>query len=208
MGAALITTLESKKGSVMKKDLFLVIDMQNVYTEGGEWFCPNIDVATANIIKVIKRVDDSSAPADRVIFTKFIASKNPSGTWIKYNEENKAVNESAYANEIVDKLKPYVESHEVFEKAEYSSLSAKALKDTVSQYVDDGRVVVSGVVADCCVLATVMGLIDMGVKVIYLTDAVAGIDDETENAVLTVLKGLDPLHVRRMTTEEYLGNIN
>lgn len=188
----------------MNKDLLMVIDMQNVYSEGGEWFCPGIDAATENIIRVIEEAHKEKGAVDEVVFTKFIASNKPSGTWITYNEENKAVNESEYANEIIEALKHYADGCKTYEKSEYSSLSVPALKDIVSEYIDSGRVVVSGVVAECCVLATVMGLIDMGVKVIYLTDAVAGIDDETQKAVLKVLEGLTPLHIEFMTTEEYL----
>lgn len=191
----------------MNKDLFMVIDMQNVYAEGGEWFCPRIDVAANNIIRVIEAQRSNSRVITNVIFTKFIANKNPVGTWVTYNEENKAVNDSEYACEIIDVLKPYTKDYSMYEKSEYSSLSVLDIKSIASTYVDGGRVVVSGVVAECCVLATVMGLIDMGVKVIYLTDAVAGIDEDTQNATCKVLEGLDPLHVRRMTTEDYLKEV-
>ena len=187
----------------MKRDLFMVIDMQNVYAEGGEWFCPSIDIATNNIISVLQEAKENNAID--VIFTKFIASKSPVGTWVTYNEDYKSVNTNEYANEMIDGLKPYATDYEVYEKSEYSSLSVQDIRNLVSSYIEDGRVVVSGVVAECCVLATVMELIDMGVKVVYLTDAVAGIDDSTQQAVLKILEGLDPLHVRRMTTEEYLN---
>lgn len=49
--------------------------------------------------------------------------------------------------------------------------------------------------AECCVLSTVISLIDMGKKVIYCSDAIAGKNQETENAVITILKELSPLHV-------------
>lgn len=63
--------------------------------------------------------------------------------------------------------------------------------------------IVTGVVAECCVLSTVMSLIDMGIYVIYLKDAVAGIDETTEEAAIKVLEGLSPLHLKIMTTEDY-----
>ena len=50
-----------------------------------------------------------------------------------------------------------------------------------------------------------MGLHDEGVPVVYMTDAVAGIGEEYEAAVELILSGLEPLHVKRMTTAEYLG---
>lgn len=184
----------------MKKDLFLVIDMQNVYTEGNEWHCPNIEKAKDNIIRILK---NGSVDA---VFTRFIASDNPRGTWITYNEENAGVNGSAIANELMDELKPFAETYPVFDKSEYSSVSIDEVRKRAEDAIGDTNVVVSGVVAECCVLFTVTGLIDLGCDVIYLTDAVAGIDDATEAATITVLSGLAPLHVKCMTTEEYLNS--
>lgn len=36
-------------------------------------------------------------------------------------------------------------------------------------------VVLAGVVADCCVLATMMDAIDLGYEVVYLYDCIAGV---------------------------------
>ncbi len=66
-------------------------------------------------------------------------------------------------------------------------------------------VVITGVVAECCVLSTVMDLIDAGIYVIYIKDAISGIRPETEKAVETVLSGLCPLHLSVLCTEEYLS---
>lgn len=54
---------------------------------------------------------------------------------------------------------------------------------------------VAGVVAECCVLSTVFELIDMGKKVIFCKDAIAGQKSEKEMAVIEVLKALSPLHI-------------
>ena len=62
----------------------------------------------------------------------------------------------------------------------------------------------TGVVAECCVLSTVMALIDEGIYTIWLSDAIAGLDAPKEEATERILSGLDPLHLTRMTTEEYL----
>ena len=69
------------------------------------------------------------------------------------------------------------------------------------------RLVITGVVAECCVLSTCFEAIDLGCKIIYLSDAVAGIDDDTEKSVVKVLIGLFPLHVEIMTTSQYLKSL-
>ena len=181
----------------MKKDLLLVVDMQNVYGEGGQWYCPGVKVAGDNIKKILKKNPKNLD----VIFTAFVAPKHPQGAWADYNRENHLVNQDAYANKIMDLFSDDLKMYPLYEKSTYSSLS---IPEVLKGVEGADRVVLTGVVAECCVLATAMALIDQGSYVVYLTDACAGINEETEKAVETVLKGLEPLHVKRMTTKEYL----
>lgn len=180
------------------KPLLLVIDMQNVYSQEQIWECENFSNVCKNIQKLINNLTN-----EQTILTRYIASENPIGIWKDYNRENINVNNNAWLNEIVDELKDSVEKHDCYDKSVYSSLSIKEIKEATQEKT---CVVVTGVVAECCVLSTVMDLIDAGVYVIYLKDAVAGISKETEAATLKVLEGLSPLHLRFMDTEEYISN--
>lgn len=181
------------------KDLLLVIDMQNVYAKGGTWCCPKAETAAANIKRLLKDKED-----DEVIFTKFLAPKEPKGTWKEYNRINAEVNEDAYANEIMDIFSEDVKRFVVYEKSTYSSTKVPEVLEAAKAC---DRVILSGVVAECCVLATAFALIDEGIDIVYLTDAVAGIDKHTEEAAVEVLKGLDYAQVRLMTTDEYLTSM-
>ncbi|MDO4474746.1 MAG: isochorismatase family protein [Eubacteriales bacterium] len=181
----------------MSKDLFLVIDMQNVYTDEGKWCCPATKEAALNI----KRILQSKKEEINVIFTRFLASSDPQGVWKEYNIENQDVNEDAFSNEMMAVFQSELEEYPLYTKSTYSSLAIPEVQKAVKE---SRRVVVAGVVAECCVLSTVMSLIDEGIPVVYLTDAVAGIDKDTESAVELILSGLEPLHVQRMTVEEYL----
>ena len=67
------------------------------------------------------------------------------------------------------------------------------------------RVVLTGVVSECCVLSTAFAAIDMGCHVVWLKDAVAGFDRDKERGAELMLEGLSPVHTTLMTTEEYLG---
>ena len=52
------------------------------------------------------------------------------------------------------------------------------------------RVVLTGVVSECCVLSTAFAAIDMGCHVVWLKDAVSGFDrDKERGAELPVGKG-------------------
>lgn len=179
------------------KPLLLIIDMQNVYSQGHTWECKNFNNVCQNIQKLL-----NSSNGEQIILTRYIAAENPIGVWNDYNRENINVNNNAWLNEIVDELKETAEHNECYDKSVYSALSISEIKKAIQEKT---CVVVTGVVAECCVLSTVMDLIDFGVYVIYLKDAVAGIDLETEEATIKVLEGMDPLHLKIMTTDEYIN---
>lgn len=174
-----------------KNPLLLVIDMQNAYMPGQPCACQNYDVASANVIKLCKRIDN-------VIFTKYIASKNSSGVWAAYNQINKEINENAWLNELsIDPL-----GHRCYNKSVYSAYSIKEVQEAASLATS---IIVTGVVAECCVLSTVMSLIDAGKYVYYVYDAIAGATSETEQETMKVLEGLTYVHLRFVTTEEMLS---
>lgn len=205
-------------------DLVLVIDFQNVYLPGQPWACPASPKAIENIEKILNRaarpVPKTNPASIDVIFTRFIAPENPDGTWKTYNRVNQRVNENEWLNELVEPFQPLADSspasekaahapaltgvppYPVYDKSTYSSLTVPAIR-TAAAKAD--RIVLTGVVAECCVLATAFHAIDLGLPVIYLTDAVAGLDEPKEKASELMLKGLEPVQVRLMTTEDYLN---
>lgn len=185
----------------MNQDLILVIDMQNVYGEGGQWCCPRSSNAALQIRRLLDSEKVHTRREAEVIFTRFLAAETPTGVWKQYNEENAEVNADPVANAMMDLFLEDVRKYPLYTKSVYSSVDIPEVCEAAKKA---DHVVVTGVVAECCVLSTVMALIDLGVSVIYLTDGVAGISKETEAAVELVLAGLEPLHVRRMTVEEYI----
>ncbi len=179
------------------EDLLLVIDMQNVYTEGQKWECEEIQKTADLINKVI-----DSGKCKRVIFTKYVCQEKPKGNWKKYNEMNREVNENHWANEIMDAFHEKIGVWPVYEKNVYSSYSVPELACEVR---NADRVVITGVVAECCVLSTIFQLIDTGVEIIYLNDGVAGMKTEKKKAVELILSGFEPMHLKMMETDTYLS---
>lgn len=180
-------------------DLVLVIDMQNVYRKGEPWACLHTDRAAENIRKVLDR-----RPAVRALFTKFVPPVHPEGAWKDYNQAYREINESVYLNELVPVLKKRAADYPVCEKSTYSSLRVPEVRDRAREA---GRIILTGVVAECCVLATAFDAIDMGCHVVYLTDGVSGFDAAREEAAVLALKGLSPVHTAIMTTQEYLDEM-
>ena len=177
--------------------LLLIIDMQNVYKEGQPWACKNYDNTLSNIIDLL---DSKHFSKDNTILTRYIASDNPVGVWKAYNKEYAAINANPWYNALDQKLQRCCEGYRCYDKSTYSSYSVKEIQNEVAK---SSSVVITGVVAECCVLATVSSLIDAGKYVYYVTDAVAGLDKEKEDATIKVLEGLTPLHLTIITTEDF-----
>lgn len=179
-----------------KKDLLLVIDMQNVYTKGQKWACMDTEGAAVRVEKII-----DADICEEVIFTRFLPSDKPSGVWKDYNKVNEAVNADIFANEMLPRFTGYLKKYPLYTKSVYSSL---AIPEVLEAARRADRVVIAGVVAECCVLSTVLALIDEGIYVVYLTDGVSGLDREKEAATELILSGLSPLHVSMLTVEKYI----
>lgn len=181
------------------KDLLLVIDMQHVYEPGQPWACPKIMDACTNIIKLLE-----SGRADQVIFTRFDAAEDPAGAWADYNREYADINADPDMARIIAPLEELSKQHTVCSKHTYSSFAVPEVAEASARA---GHVVVTGVVAECCVLSTVEALIDAGCHVIYLDDAVAGQTPELEQMVRQIISGFSPVHTQVMSTREYLDGL-
>lgn len=184
-------------------DLLLIIDMQNVYTTGQKWACLDTEGAAERVIHLLKQMENEDC--QNIIFTRFLASETPTGVWKEYNIENAAINADTWANEMLPEFSLWLTKYPLYTKSVYSSLAIPEVL-TAAQKAD--RVIIAGVVAECCVLSTVLALIDEGIYTIYLTDGVSGLTKEKEEATELILSGLSPLHVNLMTVEEYLHESN
>ena len=181
----------------LNNPLLLIIDMQNVYKEGQPWECKNYDNALSNILDLL---NDGRFSQDNTILTRYIASAHPTGVWKNYNKENAEINANQWYNDLDQKLQLRCKDCKCYDKSTYSSYSVKEIQEAIN---NASSVVITGVVAECRVLATVSSLIDAGKYVYYITDAIAGLDNEKEEATIKVLEGLTPLHLSIMTTNEF-----
>lgn len=177
-------------------DLLLIIDMQKVYEDGQPWCCPAFNQVQNNIITLLT----AKPTPDPVVFTRYVAPTHPVGTWKNYNQKYTDINNAAKLSELTEALKPYAKHSRIYNKSTYSALGIPALQEMLNS-ID--RIIITGVVAQCCVLSTVMGLIDTGIPIIYLQDAVAGQSVDSEEMTTAVIKSFSPIHTSIMTTAEY-----
>ena len=182
------------------EDLLLIVDFQNVYLPGSYWSCPGMPDAMRNTLAVL------SAPnAPDYLMTAFIAPEEPEGRWALYNEEYSGINGDAFLSEFAEEIRPYAtDGHMVF-KSVYSSMECEEVQAAM-----EGKkaVVLTGVVAECCVLATLMDAIDMGYEVVYLYDGIAGTSEKDEQMILRLAGYFAPVHVTVMSCAEYIAAIS
>lgn len=181
-------------------DLCLIIDMQNVYLPEQPWACHAARQAVASIQKLL-----DMHSCDNYIFTRYIAPSNPVGTWKNYNEAYQEINSNPWMNEIVDELIPYTKKYPVYDKSTYSSLHQPDVAMLCSMA---DRIVIAGVVSECCVLATILHGVDLGLPIIYLKDAASGLSQESDHMAETIISNFSPIHTQIMTVDEYIKSRN
>ena len=181
-------------------DLLLVIDFQNVYLPEGDWACPTMPQAVKNTRYLM-----DSGVMGKTIITQYLAPQNPVGRWKEYNREYAAINENAYLCDLADEIKPYLSRAELVVKSTYSSLSVPAVREAALRA---DHVLLSGVVAECCILATMMEAIDLGIHVIYLEDCVAGQSEENVKMVRKLAELFSPMHTQVTDSRSYLAGLS
>ena len=182
------------------RKLLIVVDMQNAYTKGNPWYCPNIEVVSDNIRKIVMTGIDT-------VFTVFNKPCNATGTWKEYNEKYKDINKNYPLNELIfdmGTLLTRVNVLGVFSKQQYSSLSEPEVLEIAKEY---DEIIITGVVAECCCMFTAHSAIDLGKKCIWVTDAVAGENAENEVLCQKLLRCHFPLHGKITTTKELIKEI-
>ena len=120
--------------------------------------------------------------------------------WKRYNEEYAEINADEFLSDFPEPIRKITNDENVYIKDTYSSLKSAALKTALK---GKKRVVLSGVVAECCVLATMMDAIDLGYEVIYLYDCISGFTAENEKMIRTLAESFSPIHTRVMNSGEY-----
>jgi nicotinamidase-related amidase len=89
--------------------------------------------------------------------------------------------------------------------AVYSPWMAPALQILLQRRGAD-TLIVTGGETDVCVLATVLGAIDRGYRVVVASDAICSSADETHDASLRLYQGRYGQQVEIATTEQILLN--
>ncbi|GHC71183.1 cysteine hydrolase [Limoniibacter endophyticus] len=174
-----------------------------MFAEDTPWQVPWLMKITPQLEELVGR-----AP-EKTIFTRFIPPKRAEdapGAWRSYYEKWRVMTGEMLAPEMLE-LVPAMARHTPPARSFAKTTFSPWLGGELNAHLQETRVdtlAISGGETDVCVLATVLGAIDLGYHVILLTDAVCSGADETHDASIKLLGDRFSVQLRLMTTEDFL----
>lgn len=183
--------------------LHLCVDMQRLFGPGYPWAVPWLEKVLPAIASLAAR-----NPV-RTVFTRFIPVRHPGeglGTWARYYRRWASVTLEAIGEDavrLVPELERFAPPAHVVDKRVYSPWTEGVLDGLLAGSGID-TVVITGGETDVCVLATALGAIDRGLRVVLVTDALCSSSDATHDALMVLYGTRFGMQVEIAETEEVL----
>lgn len=183
----------------------LCIDMQCMFAQRTEWHTPWLERVLPNVIQLVR----ISPP--RTIFTRFIpphSSTDADGTWMRYFQRWSSMTRERLPLEMIElvpELRSFVPPAKIEDKQVMSAWAGSLHTKLNIAGVD--TLIISGAETEVCVLATVMGAIDRGYRVIIVCDAVCSGADSTHDAMLEIYRSRFGMQVETVTTADLLSAV-
>lgn len=165
----------------------LCLDMQKLFAPDGPWATPWMTRVLPVTVKL------AEAFRDRTVFTRFIPPVTADaeiGVWRRFYRRWEAVTREQLPPgmlDLVDEFAPFAPPAPVVDKTRLSAFSAPGLAAALNARATD-TLVISGAETDMCVLASVLGAVDRGYRVIIVTDAVCSSSDSGHDALMTLYR--------------------
>jgi nicotinamidase-related amidase len=166
-----------------ERSVHLCIDMQRLFSHEGPWPTPWMH----NVLPIV--ADLATKFPERTVFTRFIpperADQMP-GTWQRYYTRWRIATRECLDVSLLELVPPLAglcPPATVIDKTRYSAFAEPNLLVHLQQRAADA-LIVSGSETDVCVLATVLDAVDLGYRVIVVTDAICSSSDEGHNMLL------------------------
>jgi nicotinamidase-related amidase len=128
---------------------------------------------------------------ERTIFTRFITPHHPRdlpGTWQRYYakwENTVRAQLDSRLLELLPQLARFAPPARVVDKMRYSAFVLTSLTEHLYERKADA-LVITGSETDVCVLASVLGAVDRGFRVVLVTDGVCSSSDEGHDCLLSI----------------------
>jgi nicotinamidase-related amidase len=187
--------------------IHLCVDMQRLFAEGSPWATPWMKRVLPKVERVVERHPRTT------VFTRFVPADRPGdgiGTWQRYYERWSSMTLQIIGPgmvELLPALARFVPPAQVVDKRVYSPWTEGRLDGLLARSPVH-TLVITGAETDICVLATTLGAIDRGYRVVLVTDALCGSSDETHDALMTFYHQRLSQQVETADTETVLLNWN
>jgi nicotinamidase-related amidase len=194
-------------GPLGKGCLHICVDMQVLFSGDSEWATPWIDRVLPKVEEIVRR-----HPSETV-FTRFIPAQHPGdgvGTWRGYYQRWASMTIDNLGREklgLLPSLEVYCPPARIVDKWVYSPWTEGRL-DKLLAGAEINSLIITGAETDVCVLATALGAIDRGYRVVLVTDAICSSTDETHDALMTLYHRRFSMQVETVLMETVLENWN
>ncbi|WP_273692384.1 cysteine hydrolase family protein [Ketogulonicigenium vulgare] len=146
----------------------------------------------------------------RTVFTRFLPpcdASNAYGSWKRYyNAWSEVTRKSldAGATDVISTLALFSPPAVIVNKSVYSPWLTPQLGNYIKRRKID-TAIISGGETDVCVLATAMGAIDRGLRVVIASDAICSSCDSTHDNILMLYENRFSFQVEVATTDEIIS---
>jgi nicotinamidase-related amidase len=183
--------------------LHMCVDMQRLFGPGQPWSIPWFTRVLPNIEALCGQ------RPERNLFTRFIPARRPGegkGSWARYYRRWADVTLERIdpdAVRLAPSLERFTPPGRVFDKTVYSPWTEGGL-DLLLNGSGIDTFIISGGETDMCVLASVLGAVDRGFRVVLATDALCSSSDETHDALMTLYLSRFGEQIEVVTTDDIL----
>jgi nicotinamidase-related amidase len=136
-------------------------------------------------------IEIAESHPSQTMFTRFVPPARPedmTGAWRQYYQRWREVTREILDARLLDLVSPLdrlVPPALVVDKPVYSPFHGRRLPALLREREAD-TLIVTGAETDVCVLATVLGAVDHGYRVVLVRDAVCSSSDQGHDALLTL----------------------
>jgi nicotinamidase-related amidase len=170
-------------GRLGDRTVHLCIDMQELFAQQTAWHVPWAQRTSPMVRRLVRH------RPEHTIFTRFLPPRQPDelpGSWRRYYtrwaEMTRGMLDPRLL-ELVPMLAEFVPPALVFDKHGYSAFTAPGLGERLRAGAID-TLILSGGETDICVLATALGAVDRGYRLVLAEDAVCSTSDTTHDDLL------------------------
>jgi nicotinamidase-related amidase len=171
------------KAELGPASVHLCIDMQRLFAEEGPWPTPWMP----RVLPAVSALAQHAAA--RTVFTRFMPparATDAPGRWRSYYEKWSIVTRERIDPALLDllpELARFAPPGMVIDKPAYSAFSAPQLRSRLDAMGAD-TLILTGSETDVCVLASALGAIDLGYRVVIARDGVCSSSDAQHDALI------------------------